>query len=252
MRFGIYSELQHWPGKSVETLYGEVLEQMVNVDRLGYTPTRSSSTCSSPSSPPRRTRLPSSRRPRSGRGRSTSARCSTSSRTTTPSSSPRRSTRWRSSPRGGTSSASAVATGDPAGGRTAARRGEQGPLRRVGRALHRGADQTGSGLSREVLVVGGLAHRPVPRAALPRRARRHLRPHLRARRPARLVGGRAPAAPVRRAEDQLDLYRRRCADHGRRRTSSGSTPPTSTRTATSPAARPRPICGGSWRATHRR
>jgi alkanesulfonate monooxygenase SsuD/methylene tetrahydromethanopterin reductase-like flavin-dependent oxidoreductase (luciferase family) len=36
MRFGIYSELQHWPGKPVETLYGEVLEQMVNADRLGY------------------------------------------------------------------------------------------------------------------------------------------------------------------------------------------------------------------------
>jgi len=36
MRFGIYSELQHWPGKPVETLYAEVLEQMVNADRLGY------------------------------------------------------------------------------------------------------------------------------------------------------------------------------------------------------------------------
>ncbi len=36
MRFSIYSELQSWPGKSYEQLYGEVLEQVVNADRLGY------------------------------------------------------------------------------------------------------------------------------------------------------------------------------------------------------------------------
>jgi len=36
MRFSIYSEMQHWPGKSVERLYAEVTEQVVHADRLGY------------------------------------------------------------------------------------------------------------------------------------------------------------------------------------------------------------------------
>ena len=36
MRFSIYSEMQHWPGKSVERLYAEVAEQVVHADRLGY------------------------------------------------------------------------------------------------------------------------------------------------------------------------------------------------------------------------
>src|SRR6266446_2340538 len=36
MRFSIYSELQSWPGKSYSQLYGEVLEQIENADRLGY------------------------------------------------------------------------------------------------------------------------------------------------------------------------------------------------------------------------
>ena len=36
MRFSLYSELQLHPGKTAERLYGEVLEQMVNADRLGY------------------------------------------------------------------------------------------------------------------------------------------------------------------------------------------------------------------------
>ena len=36
MRFGLYSELQLHPGKTAEQLYAEVLEQMVNADRLGY------------------------------------------------------------------------------------------------------------------------------------------------------------------------------------------------------------------------
>jgi len=36
MKFSLYSELQHWPGKSAGRLYGEVLEQIVNADRLGY------------------------------------------------------------------------------------------------------------------------------------------------------------------------------------------------------------------------
>ena len=36
MRFSIYSEMQHWPGKSAERLYAEVAEQIVHADRLGY------------------------------------------------------------------------------------------------------------------------------------------------------------------------------------------------------------------------
>ncbi len=36
MRFSLYSEMQLHPGKSPQQLYDEVLEQMVNADRLGY------------------------------------------------------------------------------------------------------------------------------------------------------------------------------------------------------------------------
>ena len=36
MKFSIYSELQSWPGKTYDTLYGEALEQVENADRLGY------------------------------------------------------------------------------------------------------------------------------------------------------------------------------------------------------------------------
>ena len=36
MRFSLYSEIQLHPGRSPEQLYDEVLEQMVNADRLGY------------------------------------------------------------------------------------------------------------------------------------------------------------------------------------------------------------------------
>jgi alkanesulfonate monooxygenase SsuD/methylene tetrahydromethanopterin reductase-like flavin-dependent oxidoreductase (luciferase family) len=36
MRFSIYSEMQHWPGKSAERLYAEVAEQIIHADRLGY------------------------------------------------------------------------------------------------------------------------------------------------------------------------------------------------------------------------
>jgi alkanesulfonate monooxygenase SsuD/methylene tetrahydromethanopterin reductase-like flavin-dependent oxidoreductase (luciferase family) len=36
MRFSLYSEMQLHPGQSPERLYAEVLEQMVNADRLGY------------------------------------------------------------------------------------------------------------------------------------------------------------------------------------------------------------------------
>jgi len=36
MRFSLYSELQLHPGKTPEQLYAEVLEQIVNADRLGY------------------------------------------------------------------------------------------------------------------------------------------------------------------------------------------------------------------------
>jgi len=36
LKFSIYSEVQSWPGKPYATLYGEVLEQIENADRLGY------------------------------------------------------------------------------------------------------------------------------------------------------------------------------------------------------------------------
>ena len=36
MKFSIYSEIQHWPGKSEKRLYEEVIEQVVHADRLGY------------------------------------------------------------------------------------------------------------------------------------------------------------------------------------------------------------------------
>lgn len=36
MRFSVYSEMQHWPGKSPERLYAEVAEQILHADRMGY------------------------------------------------------------------------------------------------------------------------------------------------------------------------------------------------------------------------
>src|SRR4051794_14989652 len=36
MRFSLYSELQLHPGKTAGQLYSEVLEQIVNADRLGF------------------------------------------------------------------------------------------------------------------------------------------------------------------------------------------------------------------------
>jgi flavin-dependent trigonelline monooxygenase, oxygenase component len=36
VKFSLYSEIQSWPGKPEAQLYGEVLEQMQNADRLGY------------------------------------------------------------------------------------------------------------------------------------------------------------------------------------------------------------------------
>ena len=36
MKFSLYSEIQSWPGKPAAQLYGEMLEQIVNADRLGY------------------------------------------------------------------------------------------------------------------------------------------------------------------------------------------------------------------------
>ena len=36
MKFSIYTEMQWWPGKPVRQLYGEVMEQIENADRLGY------------------------------------------------------------------------------------------------------------------------------------------------------------------------------------------------------------------------
>jgi alkanesulfonate monooxygenase SsuD/methylene tetrahydromethanopterin reductase-like flavin-dependent oxidoreductase (luciferase family) len=36
VRFSIYSEMQHWPPKTWEQTYWETMEQIVNADRLGY------------------------------------------------------------------------------------------------------------------------------------------------------------------------------------------------------------------------
>ena len=36
MKFSIYTEMQWWPGKPVKQLYGEIMEQIENADRLGY------------------------------------------------------------------------------------------------------------------------------------------------------------------------------------------------------------------------
>ena len=36
MKFSIYSEMQSWPGKPVEQLFAETMEQVENADRLGY------------------------------------------------------------------------------------------------------------------------------------------------------------------------------------------------------------------------
>jgi hypothetical protein len=34
MKFSVYSEMQTWPGKLQQQIYAEVLEQVVNADRL--------------------------------------------------------------------------------------------------------------------------------------------------------------------------------------------------------------------------
>ena len=36
MKFSLYSEMQYWGGKSWAQMYDEVMEQVVNADRLGY------------------------------------------------------------------------------------------------------------------------------------------------------------------------------------------------------------------------
>lgn len=36
MRFGVYTEIQSWPGPGWRRVYAETLEQVVNADRLGY------------------------------------------------------------------------------------------------------------------------------------------------------------------------------------------------------------------------
>jgi alkanesulfonate monooxygenase SsuD/methylene tetrahydromethanopterin reductase-like flavin-dependent oxidoreductase (luciferase family) len=36
MKFSLYSEVQHWPGKTPKRLYQEVVDQVVHADRLGY------------------------------------------------------------------------------------------------------------------------------------------------------------------------------------------------------------------------
>jgi alkanesulfonate monooxygenase SsuD/methylene tetrahydromethanopterin reductase-like flavin-dependent oxidoreductase (luciferase family) len=36
MKFSLYSEIQHWPGRTPARLYREVIEQVVHADRLGY------------------------------------------------------------------------------------------------------------------------------------------------------------------------------------------------------------------------
>jgi alkanesulfonate monooxygenase SsuD/methylene tetrahydromethanopterin reductase-like flavin-dependent oxidoreductase (luciferase family) len=36
VKFSVYTELQSWPGKEPKRLYEEVMEQVVNADRLGY------------------------------------------------------------------------------------------------------------------------------------------------------------------------------------------------------------------------
>src|SRR5215471_19712679 len=36
MKFSLYSEMQYWGGKTWAQMYEEVMEQVVNADRLGY------------------------------------------------------------------------------------------------------------------------------------------------------------------------------------------------------------------------
>ena len=122
MRFSLYSELQLHPGKTAEQLYAEVLEQMLNADRLGYDayaaiehfffPKFSVST--------NPTALFAAAAQRTGT--SGSARCCTPCRTTTRRCWPAASTPPTSSPAADTSGASAAVTAGWRSGRRAARR----------------------------------------------------------------------------------------------------------------------------------
>ena len=201
MRFSIYTEVQSWPGKPYDRLYGEVLEQIENADRLGYDAyavdrasllpevlglgervrvVRDGRRAHAPDQlpddaphPP----VPQPTRPRGHDPRVLAAH--------------RRPLRVRRRPRSRL---------DPARRGDAARRDLAPALRGGARPLRRGAAQRRRQLRGRVLEREGQPGDPVQRAQVPRRARGHVRPHVRPRGEARLGRRGAAAPPVRGAQ----------------------------------------------------
>ena len=254
MRFSIYSELQSWPGKSYDRLYGEVLEQIENADRLGYDAYAAIEHFFFP-------KFSASANPFGLFGMAAARTRRINFRTmlhVLPYHNPlvlaamihefslldRRPLRVRRRPRPRL---------DPAARRDAARRDLAAALRGGARPVRRGAAVRRRQPRGRVLEREGQPGDPVQRAQVPRRARRHLRPHVRPRGEARLGGRGAAAAAVRRAQGAarpLPREVRRVRHdarhhldprllHRRRR-------------ATSRGARPSSTCPASSRATPRR
>ena len=254
MRFSLYTEIQLHPGKTPETLYAEVLEQIVNADRLGYDAYAVDRALLLPEVLHLREPDGAVRRRRAadaGHPLPHDAACAAvpqpdraGERDPHHAHPHRRPLRVGRRPR---------ARLDPAEGRRAPRRARATALRGGRRPAPRGARERALLAPRRVLRCRRLARRPVRRHAVPRLPRRHLRPHLHARRGAGLGRRRAAAAPLQGARDTSSTCTgRRARRAGRSRTSSGSTPATSTRTATRRSARDATGSTASSRATARR
>ena len=239
MRFSLYSELQLHPGKTAEQLYGEVLEQMENADRLGYDVYAAIEHFFYPevlglgqSDGALRRRRAADEEP---------ALPHHAARTAVPQ--PDRA--GRRHPRDGHPHGRPVRMGRRPRARLA-RAARRGASRRARAPQVRGGRRPAAEGARErallprgrVLHGHGLARRPVRRAQVPRLPRRNVGPHLHARRRAGLGRRGAAAAPVRRAgAADRSLPRRAAPSTAPRRTSSGSTRATSTRIARQRIAR---------------
>ena len=216
MRFGIYSELQHWPGKPVETLYGEVLEQIVE---RGPARLRRLLDHRAPVLPQvLRVREPV--RLLRGRGGADEAIHFRTMLHILPYHNPLVLASQIHEMAILTDGRYEFGVGrghgwiPPAAGLPLDEENTRS-LRGGGRAVHRGADEAGGRLPRQVVERGGHARRPVPRAATT--ASCSAAPRIRRTSSRRSTAGRSPCPPLlpyAALKEQLDLYRRRCADHG--------------------------------------
>ncbi len=232
MRFSLYSELQLHPGKTAEQLYGEVLEQMRE------------------RRPPRLRRLrgdralllsevlgldePDGALRRRGAADEEHPLPHDAARAPVPQPDrarerhPRDRHPHRRPLRMGRRPRTRLA---PAAGRRAARRARAPEVRGGGRPAAEALENERFSHEGTYFNVHRLARRAVRRPQVPRLPRRHVRPHVHARRRARL-GRRGAAAPARtsRSSSRWTSTARRAPSTAPSPTSSGSTPAISTRT----------------------